>query len=453
MRVPVEIPSALADKCTELRRLVQIPEHGHPSPDPPASLSPVATPPFPGQIILPFDLHRDPSESGKSANQRLLHQILPGTHRIDYDGRVLVYHLDQLPPKPWPKKIAGLPCYLTTDPNDLGPMIPKWYFSRSRIDVAAALDLRDNEAAANTVFDLVREFFDKAEISITEIQYWDNYIIIILEDELEKDEALQAAPRTVARCTCFYLFESMMARPDKLPARRIREASLTTIDDNRYETLRPGVMLSSGQHPEDGTEFLTSSGVLVRDDLGFHYMTVAARGFPGSPFDGKVYHPRGSGVVIGELIQELGHTDVALVKLKQGIHFINETFESTVIPGPSSQLTGFVRADETRIGDPIFLESPFSGFLEGRNGPRSFVRIPADDPHQTEQTWIRCRWTYMGQDANQMLVDGVCGSAIWNEDKKVLGFFRYAPSSGAFQDWCLTASANHLLDKGYTIVS
>jgi hypothetical protein len=29
-----------------------------------------------------------------------------------------------LPAKPWPKKIAGVPCYLTSDPDDQGPIIP-----------------------------------------------------------------------------------------------------------------------------------------------------------------------------------------------------------------------------------------------------------------------------------------------------------------------------------------
>lgn len=378
--------------------------------------------------------------------------MLPGTERVDYDRRVLVYLLNQLPPKPWPKKIAGLPCYLTTDPNDLGPTIPIRHQSCSRIRISADLDLRNNEAAVDLVFDLVRDFFLQSNISITEIQYWGHIVIIVLENEHENDKVLQVVPRSVAQCNCFYLFESMMARPGLLPVRRIEQTSFTVVDDSRYETLRPGVVLSSGKHPEDGSEILTSSGVLVRDRLGFDYMTVAAHGFPGLPFDGNVYHPRGSDIAVGELSQELTHTDVALVKLKQGIDFINEPFENTIIPTPPSRFTGFIRAAEARIGDNVFLDSAFSGFVEGTNGPHASLRVPADDPHQPEQVWIRTRWVYMGQDANQMLVNSVCGSPIWNDDNKVLGFFRYAPSSGVFLDWCMSVSADHLLDKGYYIV-
>ena len=48
--------------------------------------------------------------------------------------------------------------------------------------------------------------------------------------------------------------------------------------------------------------------------------------------------------------------------------------------------------------------------------------------------------------------EGVCGSAIWNNDSKALGFFRYAPKSGRFLDWCMSVIADHLIDKGYSIV-
>lgn len=412
----------------------------------------MATSPFPRQIILPFDLRQTPSKFFEQDSSKLLYEILPGTQRVDFDERVLVYHLAQLPEKPWPKKIAGIPCYFTADPNDQGPIIPIRYRSRSTIAVSPNLDLRDNEACIGLVFDLVRDFFLKTDISITEIQYWGRVIIIVLENEVEKDKILQAVPRSVARCKCFYLFESMMARPCKPSARRIKQASSTEIDNSWYDILRPGIMLSSGKHPEDGSEFLSSSGVLVKDRLGFEFMTVAAHGFPGHPFDGMVHHPQGPDIAVGEVIHELTYTDIALVGLKQGVEFINEPFENTIVPTPPSQLKGFARAAETRIGDDVFLDSPFSGYVEGTVGSHSLLRCPIDDELEPVQTWIRCRWDYMGQDSNTIMADGVCGSAIWGEDRRVLGFFRYAPTSGTFLDWCMSVSADHLLDKGYTMV-
>lgn len=348
-------------------------------------------------------------------------------------------------------KIAGVPCYLTADPNDSGPIVPIRRRSRSRIAVSDSLDLRDNEAAVGLLFDLVRDFFATTNISVTEIQSWGHIVIIVLENEADEDEILGAVPKSVAQCNCFYLFESEMARPVKPSALRLKQASWGQPDDSWYDTMRPGVMLSSGRDPEEGSEILSSSGVLVKDRLGYKYMTVAAHGFPGLPFDGKVHHPH-SDRILGEAIIEPTHTGVALVKLSEGVEFTNEPFENTLMPAPAFKLAGFVRAAETRIGDDVFVDSPFSGFVEGTRGVHSLLRVPSDDLLEPEQTWIRCQWDYMGQNSNQVMVDGVCGSAIWDRNHKVLGFFRYAPSSGTFLDWCMSIAADHLLDKQYTMV-
>lgn len=401
--------------------------------------------------MFPFNLRQTPSEFHAKENTKLLFDVFPGTRKIDFDNRVLVYHLDNLPAKPWPKKIAGVPCYLTSDPDDQGPIIPIRRRGRSQITVSNHLDLRDNEAAVGLVFDLVRDFFARTDIPITEIQFWRHLIIIVLENDTGGVDILSSVPRSVAHCNCFYLFESDMARPRILSALRHKPASLDQVDDTQYDILRPGVMLSSGMHPQEGWELLTSSGVVVEDRLGFKYMTAAAHGFPGHPFGGKAHHPRSSRRMLGEAVIELSHTDVALVKLEEGVEFINEPFENTVSPTPPARLTGFVRAAETRIGDDIFLDSPFSGFVEGTRGAHSLLRVPNDDPQEPEQTWIRCQWHYMGQGSSQEMVDGVCGSAIWDENHKVIGFFQYAPSSGVFSDWCMSIAADNLLDKGYSM--
>lgn len=59
----------------------------------------------------------DRSTFSERKNLELLLNISPDAQRIDFDEDVLVYHFDSdyLPPKPWPKKIAGVPCYLTSD--------------------------------------------------------------------------------------------------------------------------------------------------------------------------------------------------------------------------------------------------------------------------------------------------------------------------------------------------
>ena len=101
-------------------------------------------------------------------------------------------------------------------------------------------------------------------------------MVIVLE--CDDEGVLNAVPRFVARCPFTFL-----------SGLRLKQPSMEELDDSQYDILRPGVMLSSGKHPEEDYELLNSSGVLLRDSLGYQYMTVAAHGFPGLSFSGKVY--------------------------------------------------------------------------------------------------------------------------------------------------------------------
>jgi hypothetical protein len=121
------------------------------------------------------------------------------------DWVLLVYYLPSLPLKPWPRKVAGVPCFLTTNPNNQGSVIPIERPSRSRIMVSSDLNFRDNEDAKDELYKLIREFFEQSSISITEIQYWGSVVVIVLE--CDDESVLSAVPRFVARCPCFYLFE------------------------------------------------------------------------------------------------------------------------------------------------------------------------------------------------------------------------------------------------------
>ncbi|KAI9367319.1 hypothetical protein BJX61DRAFT_316587 [Aspergillus egyptiacus] len=439
----------------ELRRPLHLP-HGHPNT---CHSSPETQPnlPISRQIRFPFDLHNSPAKFFDRANTKLLLDIFPSAQGVDFDERMLIYHFQTLPPKPWPKKVAGVPCYLTDDEQDLGPFARILRRrSRSRITISDHLDLRDNEPAAQLIFDLVKDFYERESIPITEIQFWETTVIIVLDMPKDNDDVLYKVPRSVGQCNCFCLYEEEMGRPRTLPAFRMKPASPNNgkIDNSRYETLRPGVILSSGKHTEEeGSEILSSSGVLIKNRSGgVEFITAAAHGIPGSPYDGNVYHPSHAGAKVGQIIKEVTHTDVALVRLEEGVKFINEPFENTVTASGPFNFIGLARAAETKIGANIYLDSPFSGFLEGTRLSHSYMRVPTNDPLGPEQKWIRCQWNYMGQGSQEAMVDGICGSAIWEDNRNVIGFSRYAPASGLFADYCLSISADCLLDEGYSIV-
>ncbi|KAJ5885213.1 hypothetical protein N7495_009723 [Penicillium taxi] len=268
------------------------------------------------------------------------------------------------------------------------------------------------------IFGLVHQFFEEADIPITEVQSWGHLVIIILENDT--GDLMTKVPRSVAGCNCFYLFEDMMDRPANLSAERIREPASTQPDDSAYEIIRPGVMLSSVPHPEQGWRLQTSAGVLIKDHLGYEYMTAAAHGFPGLLMSPYVYCANSS-TIIGEMIIEINSTDIALVKLKPGVQFQNEPFENTVVPGALFKLEG-LSTTETTIGDSIFMDTSFTGYVEGTRGAQSKFRVPSDS-NNPKQIWIQCAWDYIGQNSSTILPDGICGSAIWDNSHDVVGFF------------------------------
>lgn len=397
-------------------------------------------------IALPFNLRADPAAFSVAKNRELLEKIFPGTQRISFGRNAVTFQVHPLPPRPWPLMVAGLACYITESATDIGPEAPLDRPGFSAITLAPDDDYRDEEDP-RPIFELLKGFFAAENISITELQYWNNLVVIVLEDP-ETD--MNLVPRSVGRCRCFYLHENEMHRPRDLQASRCKDP-LVQADNTQYEVLRPGIMLSSGRSPvATDFELLMSSGILVEDALGNRFMTVASHGFPNGT---AVYHPNASGKRIGEVIMEITHTDVALVKLDDGIEFLNEPFENSIMPETPVKLKDFAVVGDARPGDYVFLDSPFTGYMEGIRGVVSNIRVPSDDPHEPNELWVQCRWDYMGQGSYHYMADGVCGSAIWYESGQVGGFFRYAPKSGHFLDWSLSVAPDSLVDKGYRVVS
>ncbi|CAG7949342.1 unnamed protein product [Penicillium nalgiovense] len=405
--------------------------HAHPeSSDVPKSESQVINLPPSRHVILPFNLREKRTFYSNSA--QLMH-LFPRTKRLLFDGYFLVFL--PLPPKPWPRTIAGVQPYFTTDPNDDGPMPSMKRMSKSRLFVDAEADVTHlPPSQVDEAFKLVFNFFTKTEISIT-----------------QRTRTFTTVPRSIGSCNCFYLFDKEVRRPtrDQLPARRLIEPTGDVVDNSKYDILRPGVMLSSGTLSTTGPEYLTTSGALVEDsNSGERYMTVDSHGFP---YGDRVFHPCASDKEIGQVIMEITHTDVAIVKLHDDVPFVNETFESPLEGKRPTKLQNFIAVDNLCPGDSVYMNSPFVGYSEGVCGPWTRDRIPSDDPSQPVLTWVRTRWCYMGQGSTETLRDGVCGSAIWDKDGNVIGFFRSAPVSGHFLDWSLCVGADHLIDRGFQV--
>lgn len=355
-----------------------------------------------------------------------------------------------MPPKPWPMTIAGLPSYIAQNPGPQHSPIPELRrVSRKNGAIHGDLNGQDMEDWS-PLFNLIRGHFQDLGISITEVMYWSSFVIVVLE---HRNTDAGKLPWKAANILCFYLYDDEMGRPFLPQAHRLRDPTLGNPDNSQYGPLQPGLRVTSTYLPSKPDMFLsTTAGVLVRDQAGNEFMTVAAHGFP-DECGTKVIHPLpAGGRNIGEVIMEVSHTDIALVKLRDGETFSNITFENENIQEPV-QLKQLATVKGRRVGDALVLDSPDTGCIDGVFQLTSYQRVPSDDHASPERQWIFTSWFYMGQDSAGSLPDGMCGSAVWTEDGDVIGFFRYAPKDGAMKDWCAGIAADELINRGYTLVN
>jgi hypothetical protein len=399
---------------------------------------------------LPFDLRDDRDAIYSDENRAILFDIFPETFGLSADGMFVYFQVKKLPPKPWPKTIAGLPPYITLE---IGPQsMPLPALSGVRRENGSLAEDRNGRDMKvwDPLFTVIKNHFQDLGISITEVMYWGNYAIIVLEYR-NTDRA--KLPFQAANIRCFYLYDDEMGRPSIPHARRLMDPTPGNPDNSEYDTLQPGLRVTSEYLPSKPGMFLsTTAGVLVRDQVGNEFMTVASHGFPdkGGP---KVIHPLpAGGRNIGELIMEVTHTEIGLVKLLNAEKFSNITFQNNIIPN-AVQLKKLARPKDRRMGDAIVIDSPDTGCIDGALELTSFQRVPGDDNGTPKQKWIFTTWIYMGQDMASTLPDGMCGSPIWTKDGDVLGFFRYAPKEGAMRDWCAGIAADELINRDFTLVN
>jgi hypothetical protein len=400
---------------------------------------------------LPFDLRADRGCLDQAENREMIWNLFPETVGIGADDWFLQLNLKTMPPKPWPKTVGGLPVYFAPESGPSrqhSPMPNGRLVGRKNGSIAKDVNgqgMKDWKP----IFILIKNHFQDMGIAITEVMNFGNVFMIVLE---HRDVDFTNLPWKAANMGCLYLFDDEMGRLAAPQARRLADPTPGNPDHSSYDTLQPGVRVASVHLPSDAGKFMsTSAGVLVRDQAGNEFMTVASHGFP-AKCDTQVMHPLPSlGRNIGELIMEVSHTDVALVKLRDTESFDNVTFCNDEMPEPI-QLQRFVRAKDLGRFTPIAIDSPDTGHVDGRLMITSFTRVPTDDEREPKQDWILTEWYYMGQGSAGTLPEGICGSAVWTENGEVLGFFRYAPKEGEMEDWCAGIAADELINRGFSLV-
>jgi hypothetical protein len=398
---------------------------------------------------LPFDLRVNPGALNNAENRALLASIFPENIGIGNDGLFLYFLQKTMPPKPWPKTIAGLPFYIAREMGPQHTPMPNARpVHRNNGSIAENRNCRDMKNW-DPLFNIIKNHFQDLGISITEVMYWGNSVTIILEHRNTNTAKL---PYMAANIPCLYMYEEEVGRPPMPQARRVTDPTQGNPDNSEYDTLQPGLRVTSDYLPSEPDKFLsTTSGVLVRDRVGNEFMTAAAHGFPGE-CGTQVIHPLPvGGRSIGDIIMEVSHTDVALVKLAEAERFSNVTFQNNYIPEPV-QFQKLISVMDLQRWDIVVLDSPDTGCIEGNFMATSRRRVPIDDHASPEQQWIVTVWLYNGQDSASDLPEGMSGSAIWTRNGDVLGFFRYAPKDGVMKDWCVGIAADELINRGFTLV-
>jgi hypothetical protein len=335
-----------------------------------------------------------------------------------------------------------MPLRLTTDEEDA-------CWDRGKIGKGPTalrhFDLHRRDEFSEGIIKEAITVFKELQIPIQDIVWYGVLWQVTVPDGTD----LRKVPSCIAHQPCYYRFESEVAKTDS-SALRVKILEGVDFDDTFYAKepnalLRPGIMVSSSSRSvvEDGRTVdrykSTTSGILVVDRDGNLFITVAAHGFEE---DGIVWHPTPNrGRVIGSIVKTLSGTDIAIVKLNSGIRYINGMFGTR--ENPNGTRTNGLSPNcppHTRVGDNLRMDTPFSGFCEGLVLGLG-MKVRGDDTDYIGQMWS------VFENGDEP-IDGCCGSAILDEQGRVVAFFRYKMNQSGD---CFGVSAIELRRHGYEI--
>lgn len=373
---------------------------------------------LPFSLVKTDGLPRNPTRE----EFQVLHDTLPPHTDIGISGPFLIMYVDDLPPKPWPVSVAGLPLFIKT--ADLG--VPWKIGSLGRVHHRVLEDLDARKKVSRELFNSVINYFETKDLEILEVLWmWGSWRITI-EDTIDPS----VLPGSICQVSAFYIRKLPMTNAafcGHVPSKG--GANTTT-----YTTIRPGVLVASHA-------LSTTSGVLVQNEDNETFMTVSAHGFPIR--DTAVYHPSLNGSIIGEVCRRIGDTDIALAKLEENIMFENITFQSDVEP-TGVRFRGIKDVFKMRSFDSLSMENPFVGLIDGQFMTISKTRIF----NGQNTSWIEQSWNWFGQDPDRLPIDGCCGSAIWDKDNEVVCFFHLYSDEGCFG---IGPCAQTLIDEGFNL--
>lgn len=401
------------------------------------------------RIELPYQLTDDngnaigPPEGDWSEVVGIFKRSFPTLQAVELSAPYLIVRFAQLPPSPWPFTVGGLPLQFTN--SEYGGHFNPGVLGRGSQELNT-INLRRGDTLSESVLKQALETVRAKGIKVHQMFCFDNFWSITIPDGTD----LNRVPKVVAGQACCYKFESESADYD-YAALRAKVPLGIDYDDTNYAAapdalLRPGIMVSSSAWTamENGklVDFYkkTTSGILVTNENGESFITVATHGFE---IDGLVYHPNPiSGSVIGRIIEKLPGTDISIARLEKGLRYTNHTFGTETSPeGIKASGISPSYPPHLRRYDTINMNNPYSGYAEG-----TVLAVGLRIAEEGETTYVQHTWNLFENGSEP--VDGSCGSPIFDDQGMVVGLFRFKMSG---DQECLAVSAMELKRFGYDI--
>ncbi|KAF5009671.1 hypothetical protein FDECE_4117 [Fusarium decemcellulare] len=430
---------------------------------------------YPRHLAAPFNLQDPNLDILQGAPLSFLEATFPGVNSVT-EGRnrsYINFHLRDLPRRPWPLTIGGVPITLSTRAIGRGTLFPDchstWHYPRP---VCEEFDGRYRALSDNDLRRITRQlepliYNASYGISITEVVFASvGVVYVILKlDLLNSILVWGRLPSSIAKCPAVYLYdhdiEEALSCANGETQYSIPAPSGTYV--TRSGPVSPGAIIHS-PHGSSSDQVVahTTVGVLIKDGAGKQFVATSIN--PKNTHEVYQTLPIGPPRYLGTAVAQVPFTYVTLVKPQSSVKVTNEV----QIAGYKGRLTGLLdeqATDRVAWHDRIHIVSPFANNLDGVVEAKS-VR-PEYDLTQ-KGSMDKCgivgytvhHWAYMGQvedvgDGVQapMPAKGALGAAVVRLrcNSVAVGLFRRYYRKGPFAGFGVYLSASELVKAGYQL--
>lgn len=362
-----------------------------------------------------------------TAESIVILSLFDTAHACDQGLLYIVIRVKQLPPKPWPFAICGMPLFITASSTEeppgyegligMGPILFAEYTDKIQANLETILQR------------FCEDFISKHKLPGSgkmQIRWYGKFFEVELPHEFDIKTNRLTLPGRIAQRIVRYVNAAETQNREFARHHINPDVTAQVRDDTNYgATLRPGIMVSNGENPMD---VLSTSGAAVAptDKPSHKYVTLAHHGF-NHGLGASVYHPDRSGVVIGDIRAEFPNLDIDLMHLRPGITYEKQMFFGDADSVKQELSTIWERGLSANTGDMVQMNSPFSGHIEG---VLLMMGVEAEGvPKHIEYTEINSMYIGNGQVLGNDMADivaGICGTpVVLKKTNEVIGFFRY----------------------------